>query len=252
MNPRPTILHQAMSEAPAAIPPAHMASTICGETWRPAGIAGTVEDGTVGLMDGSWPSVAVVIPVLDEAESVGDAVRGARPGVPGLRRGGSRRRWVERWHGPDPPASRRGKSQGSSHPQPGGECAGRAECRHPRPRAATSSSAAMATRSSPRVHHHRRRDAARDRRRKRRRDTGSNREGLPATSHRSRHVDPDGWVGDARFHYGGNPGPRRHRLPGHLPPSGSRQGRSVRRIAHPQPGLRVELAVAGGGRGGVV
>ena len=28
-------------------------------------------------MDGSWPSVAVVIPVLDEAESVGDAVRSA-------------------------------------------------------------------------------------------------------------------------------------------------------------------------------
>ena len=43
MNPRPTILHQAMSAAPAAIPPAHMASTIGGEIWRPAGIAGTVE-----------------------------------------------------------------------------------------------------------------------------------------------------------------------------------------------------------------
>ncbi len=66
-----------MSAAPAAIPPAHMASTIGGEIWRAAGIAGTVEDGTVWLMDGSWPSVAVVIPVLDEAESVGDAVRSA-------------------------------------------------------------------------------------------------------------------------------------------------------------------------------
>ena len=206
MKPGPTIRHQATSEAPAAIPPDHMASTSAGDSSTRQTVDGRPTATLTGVSD-DWPTVSIVIPVRNEAGTVGEAVVSAlAQDYPGelevvvadgestdgtgavldrLAASDRRLRVVPNPAGTTPAGLNTAIRASIGEVRGALRCPLRAPSRLPH---------------SGGVH------PQRDRCRQRGRGAAGHRGDPVAAGHRHRHVDPDG-VGDARFHHGGAPGP---------------------------------------------